>query len=99
VSGTNLTTGRNDEVTAEGPLITIVNEFAEIRVQKIYTHNGERLRVSSYRRGSEALLDAIQLESLTWHTPEDFSRRLTASIGPDVADTEDPAGHRKDNHD
>jgi hypothetical protein len=79
----NVTTGITDEVIPEGPVITIVNEFAEIRIQKIYTRNGERLRVASYRRGSEILLDAIQLESLTWQTPEGFSRLLTASIGPD----------------
>lgn len=80
----NVTTGTSNEVAPDGPIITIVNEFAEIRIQKVYTRNGERLRMESYRRGSEILLDAIQLESLTWQTPDDFSRLLTASIGPDT---------------
>ncbi|MEU1692613.1 dihydrodiol dehydrogenase [Streptomyces sp. NPDC005774] len=84
MSAQNVTTGTSDEVVSEGPVITIVNEFADIRIQKVYTRNGERLRVVSYRRGTEILLDAIQLESLTWQSPDDFSRLLTASVGPDT---------------
>lgn len=79
-----VTSGASSEVQEAGPAITIVNEFAEIHVMKVYTRNGERLRISSPRRGGEILLDAIQLESLTWQTPENFSRLLTSSIGPDV---------------
>ncbi|MFJ9381818.1 hypothetical protein [Streptomyces sp. NPDC101455] len=83
MSAYGVTAGASGDVTPDGPVITIVNEFAEIRVQKVYTRNGERLRIASYRRGSATDLDAIQLESLTWQSPEDFSRLLTSSIGPD----------------
>lgn len=79
-----VTAGTSGDVTPSGPVITIVNEFAEIRIQKVYTRNGERLRVASYRRDSEILLDAVQLESLTWQTADGFSRLLTSSIGPDT---------------
>lgn len=84
MSAGGVTAGGSPEVDADGPVITIRNEFVEIHIQKVHTRNGERLRVSSYRRGSEVQLDAIQLESLTWQTPDDFSRLLTASIGPDT---------------
>lgn len=74
----------------DGPLgppdITIVNEFAEVHIRKVHTRNGERLSIESLRRGHSILLDAVELESLTWQTPETFSRLLRASIGPDPSD-------------
>lgn len=65
-----------------GPEITVANEFAEIRVRKVRTRNGERLEIASPRRGLSIQLDAIELESLTWQTPETFSSFLAGSIGP-----------------
>lgn len=67
------------------------NEFAEVRVQKIYTRNGERLRIWSPRLGSSVELDAIELESLSWQTHEFFSRLLAEPYGPSVASQADAA--------
>ncbi len=68
------------------PELVIRNEFAEVSVRKVWTRNGERLQIKSLRRSGEVLLDSIELESLTWQTPETFSKMLSASIGPSQAD-------------
>lgn len=67
----------------DDPPIAISNEFADIRVRKVSTRNGERLEIEAHRRGYRILLDAVELESLTWQTPETFSGFLRASLGPD----------------
>ena len=64
-------------------VIQIANEFAHIRVRKVYTRNGERLEISAPRRGYRILLDALELESLTWQTSKTFSEFLAASVGDD----------------
>ncbi|MFD5537365.1 dihydrodiol dehydrogenase [Streptomyces sp. NPDC127079] len=71
---------------SDDPPIQISNEFADIRVRKVYTRNGERLEIHAHRRGYRILLDAVELESLTWQTPETFSGFLRASVGRDVDD-------------
>lgn len=63
--------------------ITVANEFAEVRIRKVHTRNGERLEIDAFRRGFRIQLDALELESLTWQTHETFSTFLRASIGPD----------------
>ena len=65
------------------PTIHISNEFADIRIRKVYTRNGERLQIEAPRRGYRILLDAVQLEGLTWQSPETFSRLLRGSVGRD----------------
>jgi len=70
----------------EDPPINIANEFADIWVRKVYTRNGDRLEISAPRRGYRILLDAVELESLTWQTAETFSRFLRSSVGPDSGD-------------
>lgn len=75
----------NNHGRADDPPITIANEFAEVRVRKVFTRNGERLEIDAFRRGHRVLLDAVELESLSWQTPETFSKFLQASIGPDEA--------------
>jgi len=70
---------------SDDPPIHITNEFADIRVRKVYTRNGERLEIRAHRRGYRILLDAIELESLTWQTAETFSG-LRASVGRDTED-------------
>ncbi|GAB2785348.1 dihydrodiol dehydrogenase [Streptomyces daliensis] len=69
--------------TDEGPAFQISNEFATIRLRKVHTRNGERVEIVAPRRGLRILLDAVELESLTWQTPETFSGFLRASIGRD----------------
>jgi hypothetical protein len=73
---------------SDDPPITISNEFADIRVRKVYTRNGERLEISAHRRGYRILLDAVELESLTWQPTETFSGFLRASIGRDSEEDE-----------
>jgi hypothetical protein len=63
--------------------ILIANEFTSVRVRKERTRNGERLVVSSPNLGFEVRLDALELESLTWQTPETFSRLLEHPYGPE----------------
>jgi hypothetical protein len=62
--------------------LLIANEFAEVTVQKVHTHNGVRLEVRSPRLGRSILLDALQLESLTWQEPALFSALLDEPFGP-----------------
>jgi hypothetical protein len=76
-----------NEYTADSP-IQISNEFANINVRKVYTRNGARLEIDAPRRGYRILLDAVELESLTWQTPETFSGFLRASVGRDVEEDE-----------
>lgn len=67
--------------TASGGL-TLSNEFTTVVVEKVTTGNGERLRISAPRLGYRIDLDPMQLESLTWQTPETFSRFLETPFGP-----------------
>ena len=67
----------------DDPPIRISNEFADIWIRKVYTRNGERLEINAHRRGYRILLDAVELESLTWQTADTFSEFLRASVGPD----------------
>jgi hypothetical protein len=72
-----------DERYADDPPITIANEFADVRIRKLFTRNGERLEIEAHRRGYRIRLDAVELESLTWQTHETFAEFLRASIGRD----------------
>jgi hypothetical protein len=60
----------------------LTNEFATVRVRRVYTRNGVRLEISSPRLGSVVRLDPLSLESLTWQTSETFSRFLRTPYGP-----------------
>jgi hypothetical protein len=71
---------------SDDPPIQISNEFADIRLRKVYTRNGQRLEIEAHRRGYRILLDAIELESLTWQTAETFSGFLRASVGREIED-------------
>lgn len=64
-----------------GPM-TVANEFAEVTIRRVNTHNGVRLEVSSPRLGRAVRLDALQLEALTWQTPDAFSSLLADPFGP-----------------
>jgi hypothetical protein len=82
-----------DGVHNDEEVIVIANEFAHIRIRKVRTRNGERLEISAPRRGTQILLDALDLESLTWQTPEVFSKFLSASVGDDGQD--EPSWHEE----
>lgn len=70
------------ELNNEESAVVIANEFAEVVVRRVFTHNGVRLEISSQRLGWSIRLDALQLESLTWQTREAFSKFLEEPFGP-----------------
>lgn len=57
--------------------ITIANEFTEVVVRRIDTRNGSRLLISAPRSGESIILDALEVEALTWQNP----RTLAAMVG------------------
>jgi hypothetical protein len=63
--------------------LTITNEFTSVRVRKVRTRNGERLEVRSAKLGFVILLDPLELESLTWQTPDTFCGFLRDPYGPE----------------
>jgi hypothetical protein len=69
-------------VRFEGEPIIIANEFAEVEVRKVHTRNGVRLEIRSPRAGYVVRLDALELEALSWQSPETFSRLLENPWGP-----------------
>lgn len=73
--------GPNQSAPASEELI-ISNEFAEVRVKSVWTHNGIRLEIASQKLGWKVYLDALQLESLTWQPPERYSTFLIEPFGP-----------------
>jgi len=68
----------------EDGFIEIANEFGLARVRKVRTRNGERLEISAPKQESKILLDPLELESLTWQTPETFAEFLTEPFGPET---------------
>lgn len=62
--------------------IVIANEFAEVFLRRVDTRNGMRLEIRSHRLGTAIQIDALELESLTWQSPETFSEFLGTPYGP-----------------
>lgn len=63
--------------------VEIANEFAFVQVRKVMTRNGERLEICAPKQGYKTFLDPLVLESLTWQTPETFSKFLETPFGPE----------------
>ena len=61
--------------------IDITNEFATVKVKKVYTKNGTRLEIYSPKLGSRIVLSAIELESLTWQDKSIFDKFLSDPYG------------------
>lgn len=57
-------------------VITVTNEYAHVRIKKVFTRNGERLEISAPLAGAEVRLDAVILELLAGMTAESASRLL-----------------------
>lgn len=72
-----------DRDKAPEPYLEIANEFGLARVRKVNTRNGERLEISAPKLERRILLDPLELESLTWQTPETFSEFLKTPFGPE----------------
>jgi hypothetical protein len=61
----------------------LANEFAEVHLSLVRTHNGARLRIRDPKGGRSVDLCPVELESLTWQTPEVFSGFLATPFGPE----------------
>ena len=70
------------EVDTETKYTEFANEFAFTLVRKVRTRKGARLEIVSPKLGYQIYLDAPLLESLTWQTPQTFSRFLEEPYGP-----------------
>ena len=68
-------------VVERGDDVKISNEFAYVKVAKVWTRNGERLEISSPRLIRTIRLDPIELESLTWQTTDTFTKFLETPFG------------------
>ena len=68
---------------AAGEYVEIANEFAFVKVRTVHTRNGMRLEISSPRLGRGIRLCPMELETLTWQTPETFSGFLQTPHGPE----------------
>ena len=75
--------GRVPDVEPVSDWVQIANEFTTTRVRKVLTRNGERIQVESRKLGTSILLDPLELEALTWQTPETFSEMLSDPYGPE----------------
>ncbi|MGW5113177.1 dihydrodiol dehydrogenase [Nocardia sp. NPDC004123] len=62
--------------------LRLSNEFAEVFMRVVATGNGERLEITSLRRGTSIRLDPVVLEALTWQSADVFTCMLEGSIGP-----------------
>ena len=62
--------------------ISLGNEFAEIRVSRLETRNGSRLLIESTRTGQWVALCPLELESLTWQSPQTFSEMIGHPMEP-----------------
>ncbi|MEA2227065.1 MAG: hypothetical protein QOF04_695 [Solirubrobacteraceae bacterium] len=71
------------ESAQNGEWMHLANEFAEVRVRMVHTRNGVRLEIAAPKLERSILLDPVELESLTWQTPETFSSFLITPFGPE----------------
>ena len=60
----------------------LANEFAMVDVERDDDANGPRLRIHSPASGRTVYLDPLELESLTWGTPQLFADLLDTPFGP-----------------
>jgi hypothetical protein len=62
--------------------IELANEFATVNIRVVRQRNGSRLEITSPKLGFTILLDPLELESLTWQSPNVFSQFLIDPFGP-----------------
>jgi hypothetical protein len=77
-------TGEVEErrVSGEEEYTEFTNEFAYTLVRKVRVGDDARLEILSPKLDYQTYLDAPLLESLTWQTPETFSKFLEEPYGP-----------------
>jgi hypothetical protein len=73
----------DDELIRGAEPFDVANEFAHVKVRKVWTRNGERLEIAAPRLDYKIRLDPLELESLTWQTTETFSKFLETPFGPE----------------
>ena len=66
-----------------GDAVELANEFALVRVRVVHTRNGVRLEIAAPRLKQGIRLCPLELETLTWQTPETFSGFLATPFGPE----------------
>lgn len=64
-----------------GETITIANEFTEVQVRRVDTRNGSRLLITAPKSGRSISLDALEVEALTWQTPDTLAA-MVGNMGP-----------------
>jgi len=69
----------------ENEYTEISNASATARLRKVRTGNGVRLEIHSPETEKRVYLDPLNIESLSWQTPETFASTLEAP--PVAADT------------
>lgn len=74
---------KQSDIMAGDQPIVLANEFSEVVVRKVTTRNGVRLQIVDQKGERQVLLDPIELEALTWSTPEMFSELLKTPHGPE----------------
>jgi hypothetical protein len=63
--------------------LELANEFAEVSVRRVATRNGVRLEIAAPKLGRRIRLCPLELETLTWQSPETFSGFLSTPFGPE----------------
>ncbi|MGH3961240.1 dihydrodiol dehydrogenase [Mycobacterium sp.] len=61
--------------------ITVANEFTEVQVRRVDTRNGSRLLITAPKSGRSISLDALEVEALTWQTPDTLAA-MVGNMGP-----------------
>jgi hypothetical protein len=67
---------------AESAILTIANEFAQVRVSCLRTRNGARLLIESPKSRTSIALCPLELEALTWQQASTFSALLSHPFSP-----------------
>ena len=60
----------------------ISNEAAIARVRKVRTGHGVRLEIYAPEKDSRVYLDPLNIESLSWQTPDTLSKLIEEPYGP-----------------
>jgi hypothetical protein len=63
--------------------VELSNEYATVRVRRVFTRNGVRLEIVAPHFGRGIRLDPLELETLTWQSHELFSSFLRTPFGPE----------------
>jgi hypothetical protein len=71
-------------MTESSEPLELANEFAQVQVRKVATRNGVRLEIVAPKLGRGIRLCPLELETLTWQSPETFSGFLSTPFGPEA---------------